>query len=172
VEGVVSDLRYDGSPGAPVNPGTYAVTADFQPLDGVNYQALNDAPAGQFIIQPAHPGLALTVYAQPSIFKMRGEVIQFFYIMTNTGDVPLAAPFAVEDDRIAIVCPSTPALAPGASITCQGVTTTTAQDVSTGSITAAGIASARFADENLTSNTAQVSVPYRPDRLFLPVITH
>jgi len=57
VPGVVSDIQYNGSSTPPTAAGTYTVTVDFAPTDTVNYDSLNDAPAGDFVITPA----ALTV---------------------------------------------------------------------------------------------------------------
>jgi hypothetical protein len=51
VPGVVSNILYDGSPTAPSEIGTYAVTADFEPADTTNYESLITAPAGDFIIK-------------------------------------------------------------------------------------------------------------------------
>jgi hypothetical protein len=61
--GTVSDVKYDGSSTAPTNAGTYAVTADFTPTDPSTYTSLNDASAGNFVINKANQvisGLAAT----------------------------------------------------------------------------------------------------------------
>ena len=50
VDGVVSNIQYDGSSTVPTNPGTYLVTADFVPTDTTNYNSLTDASAGDFVI--------------------------------------------------------------------------------------------------------------------------
>jgi MBG domain (YGX type)/Putative peptidoglycan binding domain/MBG domain len=52
VAGVVSDVKYDGFGTVPTDAGTYAVTADFLPDDTINYNSLDDASAGNFIIGP------------------------------------------------------------------------------------------------------------------------
>jgi len=49
--GAVSDIKYAGSSSAPTDAGTYAVTADCAATG--NYTALNDASAGNFVIDPA-----------------------------------------------------------------------------------------------------------------------
>lgn len=53
VAGVVSDVKYNGDSTVPTNAGTYAVTADFVPTDTTNYNNLNDASAGNFVINKA-----------------------------------------------------------------------------------------------------------------------
>lgn len=50
VPGEISDIRYDGVATEPTDIGTYAVTADFVPLDTTNYQSLAAASAGDFAI--------------------------------------------------------------------------------------------------------------------------
>lgn len=50
VLGTIENVLYDGSAVAPTNPGTYEVTADFDPADAVNYKSLVAAAAGDFII--------------------------------------------------------------------------------------------------------------------------
>jgi hypothetical protein len=56
----VSDIKYNGSSTVPTNAGTYAITADFTPSDTSNYSTLNDASAGNFIINKATPTLSVT----------------------------------------------------------------------------------------------------------------
>jgi hypothetical protein len=58
VVGTVDNVQYDGSTTAPVNAGTYAVTADFTPDDTTNYISLTNAFAGDFVIES---GLAITL---------------------------------------------------------------------------------------------------------------
>lgn len=50
VAGVVSDVKYGGSATVPTDVGNYVVTADFVPTDGATYNSLNNASAGNFII--------------------------------------------------------------------------------------------------------------------------
>ncbi|MCD8498679.1 MAG: MBG domain-containing protein, partial [Clostridiales bacterium] len=38
IEGSVTDIRYDGSADAPVQAGSYSVTADFTPVDTSTYE--------------------------------------------------------------------------------------------------------------------------------------
>jgi hypothetical protein len=59
VPGSAGDVRYNGSATVPTAAGTYAVTADFTPVDPETYNALTDAPAGDFVIQKAVPTLSV-----------------------------------------------------------------------------------------------------------------
>lgn len=65
VPGVFSDVRYDGSTTVPTDAGTYAVTADFAPTSTTDYASLDDAPAGNFVINPANQ--AITFGAAPTV---------------------------------------------------------------------------------------------------------
>jgi hypothetical protein len=67
VAGTVSNIRYNGSANAPVDAGTYAITADFVPDDGVNYNSLSGANAGNFVVQKAGVPV-LTVSNSPLVF--------------------------------------------------------------------------------------------------------
>lgn len=60
VAGVVSDIKYEGSSTVPTSAGTYAVTADFTPTDTTNYASLDNASAGNFVINQATPVLSVT----------------------------------------------------------------------------------------------------------------
>ncbi len=60
VAGTVSDVKYDGSATVPTAAGTYAVTADFVPTDTTNYNNLNDASAGNFVISQASSATVVT----------------------------------------------------------------------------------------------------------------
>ena len=53
VAGTVGDIKYNGSSTIPTAMGIYAVTADFAPTDTASYFSLNDASAGNFLINPA-----------------------------------------------------------------------------------------------------------------------
>ena len=63
VSGTVSDVKYGGSSTAPINAGTYAVTADFVPDDTTNYNSLNDASAGNFVITKVNAVITVTGFS-------------------------------------------------------------------------------------------------------------
>ena len=60
VAGTVSNVKYNGSATVPTHAGTYAVTANFVPVDAISYNSLTDAAAGSIIINKATPTLAVT----------------------------------------------------------------------------------------------------------------
>lgn len=59
VPGKVTNVLTGGLP-SQTNAGTYAVTANFTPTDAINYNTLNNAPAGDFIVNKATPTLSVT----------------------------------------------------------------------------------------------------------------
>ena len=66
IEGSVTDIRYDGSADAPVQAGSYSVTADFTPVDTSTYESLNDAYAGTFVIEAPPVIHTVTLQANPA----------------------------------------------------------------------------------------------------------
>jgi uncharacterized repeat protein (TIGR01451 family) len=88
------------------------------------------------------PGLGIVKAAVQPNFAAAGDVIDYTYTVTNTGNVTFSGPFLVSDDKIAnVVCPATSSLTPGASIVCHASYTVTAADVTAGHIT--NVAAAR-----------------------------
>jgi hypothetical protein len=86
---------------------------------------------------------ALTKTPNPTTYSAAGQSIKYTYVLTNTGNVRITA-ISLTDNKIAEVsCPAT-AISPSKSMTCTGDYTTTAHDVTAGSVvnkaTATGIA--------------------------------
>jgi hypothetical protein len=81
-----------------------------------------------------HPGIALAKWAHPATYERAGQRITYTYRVTNTGDVTLHG-ITLTDNKIhgPIACPMS-ALAPGKSMTCHAVHTTTRADVRAGHI--------------------------------------
>ena len=105
------------------------------------------------------PALALAVTAAPTTFPSAGTVIGYSYQLTNSGNVTLAGPFTVTDDRAADeACPATATLAPGGTITCTGSYTTTQADYDAGSVTDTATGHGAFGGNPVNSNTATATV--------------
>ena len=100
------------------------------------------------------PALTLAKNATPSTYAAVGATIAYTYTVTNAGNVSLAGPFTVTDDKTTVTCPPTPSLAVGAHITCTATYTITQADIDAGSVT--NIASA--SNGTVTSNTATETV--------------
>ena len=80
------------------------------------------------------PSWTLTKTPTPTAYSAAGQVINYSFLLRNTGDVAVSA-ISISDNRIATVsCPAT-TLAVGANMTCTGTYTTTAADVTAESVT-------------------------------------
>jgi lipopolysaccharide export system protein LptA len=170
VPGVVSDIRYDGLATAPTLPGTYEVTADFAPGDTVNYNSLSDASAGEFVIQPAAPALTLVKTPTQTTYYEVGDVINYSYLLTNSGNVTLEGPFTVTDDKVTVTCPATMTLAPLASISCTASYTITPADVIEESVTNIATGSGFFIGDPVVSDSDEATVTLTKFKVYLPRI--
>ncbi|WP_408951598.1 OmpA family protein [Lysobacter sp. Hz 25] len=86
-----------------------------------------------------------------------GDVVNYQYLVTNTGNVSISA-LIVSDDRVATVtCPVT-TLAPSASTTCTGSYTITQADLDAGAVTNLANATGTPARGTLTPATDNVTV--------------
>ena len=140
--------------------GTYVITqADIDNGQVTNAAAANgtyDIPGGcggipQVFPVSANTSLTITAIQQPSIslaktgspttFHGSGEVINYSYTVENTGNVSLAGPITITDDKVTVSCPSG-GLAPGDTMVCTASYTTTEADVVTGFILNTAIADA------------------------------
>jgi hypothetical protein len=93
--------------------------------------------------------------ANPTTYSAVGQTITYTYKITNSGNVTLAGPFTVSDDKLGTIspCGSGP-WAPGASTSCTATYTVTSADLTAGSITNLATASGN----GVTSNQATTTV--------------
>ena len=82
-------------------------------------------------------------------FAAANDTISYEYLVRNTGNVSLAGPVTVDDDKTSVICPALTTtgnldnmLNPGESISCTAEYRVTAEDVTAGSITNTATASA------------------------------
>jgi uncharacterized repeat protein (TIGR01451 family) len=78
--------------------------------------------------------LSLVKTATPQTYSAVGDVISYNYLVTNTGNVSLAGPVTVVDDKTTVTCPPG-GLAVGASMNCSAQYTITQADLNAGSVT-------------------------------------
>jgi len=127
--------------------GSYTVTQDDIDNESLTNMASADGlPAGgnldpvdtsETVDADIQPGLEIVKTALTSNFDNVGDVIDYEYVVTNTGNVTITAPITVSDDRIASVnCPALPSggLAPGDSLTCSASYITTQGDLDAGDV--------------------------------------
>jgi uncharacterized repeat protein (TIGR01451 family) len=123
--------------------GTHVVTQAEMDAGGnlVNHATAHsteapDATAQLSIPMVQSPALTLAKSASPETYDHVGELITYTYTVTNTGNVTLAGPLTVNDDKLLTAsCPSTATLAPGASIVCTVSHAIVQADLDAGSIT-------------------------------------
>ena len=99
----------------------------------------------------AIPAIALTVQAQndPNLLNAVGQTVNYSYVVTNTGTMPLAGQVTVAGDKAAGTCPDVTTVGnldgsfdPNETITCSGSYTITRADLDAGSVTNIATASA------------------------------
>lgn len=106
------------------------------------------------------PALKLVKSANLAAITAINQNITYSYVLSNTGNVALSAPYAVSDDKTSVTCPSTPAtLAPNATVTCAAQSTTRQADLDAGSLTNQASATARFGSQTVSSNKATLTIP-------------
>jgi large repetitive protein len=88
-----------------------------------------------------------------SSYNAVGNVVNYSYIITNTGNVTLSGPFTVTDNKIPNI-PSVPGpLAPYQSVTATASYTITQADLNNGNVTNTAFASTTYGNQTVTSNT-------------------
>ena len=110
--------------------------------------------ASQTVTAEQGRALTLTKTATPTTYTKVGDVIGYSYGVKNSGNVTLAGPFTVTDDKVTVTCPATASLAPNASLTCTASHSITQADLDAGSVTNTATAKAG----NTTSNAASQTV--------------
>jgi LPXTG-site transpeptidase (sortase) family protein len=101
-----------------------------------------------------NPALQLTKsIASGDHFTSAGQIIHYSYLVENIGNVTLAAPFAVSDNKTTVDCSSAPAsLAPLGTFTCVSSYTVLQSDLDDGSVVNVAHATGNFKTETITSN--------------------
>lgn len=112
------------------------------------------------------PAIAIDKTLEPPVPTSfaSGEVLNYSYLVRNTGNVTLSAPFAVTDNLTTPSCPPFPAtMAPAASFTCTASYTIGTNDLALGSTTNTADASGTFGGNPVLATPDSVSFPAPPD---------
>ena len=100
----------------------------------------------------AMPELTLVKTANPVTYDSVGDVISYSYMLTNSGNITLSGPFAVNDDKAVVTCPATASLAPLESITCTASYTVKQEDLEAGFVTNTAMGHGFFGENPIDSN--------------------
>lgn len=126
------------------------------PKDPSNHKDGDDAPHNKHQNKCA---MSLTKSADPLIYLYVGEIINYTYVINNTGNVNLTRPFNISDNKTTVTCPSAPTnLTSGANISCTASYVVTQDDLNNGLITNIANATAYFNSHKVTSNQATATV--------------
>lgn len=105
-----------------------------------------------------NPSLLMTKTAEtitPAEF-VPGRVVEYSYVIENNGNVDLAGPFSVTDDKIGTFACGAGPIAPGGNVTCtENYTITTTDVVDNGTV----VNQASGSNGTVTSNTDTASIP-------------
>ena len=107
--------------------------------------------------------------ASPLSADAVGDVITYSYLVTNTGNVRLAGPVTVADDKATVTCPAVSTvgnndgfLDPGEAVTCTASYTITQADLNNRSVTNTAKATVGGTDSNEDKVTVTVTPPATP----------
>lgn len=112
------------------------------------------------------PALQLTVQAQNanSTFNTVGQVINYAYVVTNTGNTTLTGPVSVADNKVAVTCPNLNTvgnqdnnLDSQESVTCTSAYAITQADLNAGSVTNTAMAAAGGINSNSVNTTVAMT---------------
>ena len=100
--------------------------------------------------------------ATPNSYDAVGDVIDYSYVVTNTGNVSLAGPVTVTDDKVTVTCPAVATLDPGDSVTCSASYSIAQSDIDAGSITNTATASIGQVSSSIETLTVTHGAPPSP----------
>ncbi len=105
------------------------------------------------------PKLTIDKTTTTPSFAKAGDVINYSYKVTNSGNVTLTKPWAVIDDKTTVDVSSAPdSLVPGASFTVSASYTVKQADCDAGKVTNVAYATGHFGETKVTSNEDSVTV--------------
>ena len=121
------------------------------------------------VIAVQRPSLVLDKTASPTSADAVGDVISYAYLVRNNGNIRLAGPVTVADDKATVSCPALSTIGnhdgfldPGESITCSASYAITQADLNNGSVTNTAKASAGEINSNEDKATVTVTPPPPP----------
>ncbi|MGD9049992.1 MAG: hypothetical protein PVF77_18205, partial [Anaerolineae bacterium] len=142
--------------------------------------ASGQSPSGDPVTSPTDsttvtairdPALAIQISASPTTYHEVGDVIQYIYLVTNTGNVTISSVSIDDDLADDESCPAGD-LAPDDSLTCTASYTITQADVDAGSVTNVAFATGRDPNTDpVTSPTDSATVEFAESyTVYLPIV--
>ncbi|MEP6942428.1 MAG: hypothetical protein ABI981_05805 [Betaproteobacteria bacterium] len=114
----------------------------------------------------ATTGLSIVKSAAQSFFVSAGDLINYSYLVTNTGFAPLQGPVTVSDTKVAVTCPAVSTvgdldnfLDPSEALTCTATYTVTPADVAAQSVTNNAFATVAGVNSSTVSKTVSLLTP-------------
>jgi uncharacterized repeat protein (TIGR01451 family) len=104
------------------------------------------------------PALLLSKSALPLIYTAVGDTVTYTYVLTNSGNVTLVAPFTITDDKVSVLPSIVGVLAPSASISFTAAHVMTQADVAAGTVTNTAVGHGTFGEVQVDSNQATATV--------------
>src|SRR5215210_7208953 len=164
------------APGASMTcTATHSITqADLDAGHYANTACVNAASASEKCDEEDVPGvktpaLSLKKSASPASYDEVGDVISYSYLVKNTGNVRLAGPVTVADDKATVSCPAVNTvgnldafLDPGEQVTCTASYAVTQADLNNGSVTNTAKASAGGVQSPEDKETVTAKAPPSP----------
>ena len=144
---------------ADVNNGSVTNTATASGTNGQDVTVTSNQSSVTVPGSGAYDGLSLSKTSPTANYGQAGDVIDYNYLVTNTGTTTITG-IGVSDNLVSSVsCPDS-TLAPGDSETCTGSYTVTESDVLAGSVTNTATATGTDPSDNtVTSNQSSATVP-------------
>jgi large repetitive protein len=148
---------------AALNAGAVTNTAVASTVFGGN--PVNSVPDTATVTAVQSPELTIAktlVPPVPAAFDA-GEVLNYSYVVTNTGNVTITGPITVADNLTTVTCPVIASLAPspgpGSTVSCTASYTIGANDLTVGSTTNIATANGTFDGDAVQSTPASVTFP-------------
>ncbi len=176
--GVIDPLPANMSSAANCSPAYYYITmADLSSPEVTNHAAATAEGSAVVSNQAVYtvsflpqPALTLAKSGTPPFTIAAGQQIQYDFVLTNTGNTPLSAPYSISDALIGSnwSCPSTPSpLSMNSSVTCTGTYALKNPDINNQTVTNTATASAFYNSQVVTSPSATATVQIPPLLLVL-----
>src|SRR2546423_1008276 len=108
--------------------------------------------------------------ASPATYDAAGQTISYEYLLTNSGNVTLSAPFKVDDDKVTVTYIGTAhARTPGTTFTCTPSHNTVQSDLDAASISNTATGHAAFGTMSFFNDTATAEIYTLPLHDALPI---